>query len=79
MSLVPSFKNQIDVAGDTAFLYFECHDVALDTNDPGGAQGTLVTHLTSFGTIRNIGGSWQFWLMHFGSASPLSVDTIYNT
>jgi hypothetical protein len=29
ISLVPSFKDQIDVHGDTAFLYFECHDVAL--------------------------------------------------
>src|SRR6478752_2570822 len=34
MSLVPSFKDQIDVHGNTAFLYFECHDVVLDANDP---------------------------------------------
>jgi ketosteroid isomerase-like protein len=79
ISFVPSFKDQIDVHGDTAFLYFECHDVALDTNDPGGAQGSVVTHLTNFGMLRNIGGSWLFWQMHFGSASPLSVDTIYDT
>jgi hypothetical protein len=79
ISFVPSFKDQIDVHGDTAFLYFECHDVALDTNDPGGAQGAVVTHLTNFGTIRNVGGSWLFWQMHFGSASPLSVDTIYDS
>ena len=26
-SLVPSFKIQIDVHGDVAHLYFECHDV----------------------------------------------------
>lgn len=79
MSLVPSFKDQIQIHGDTAFLYFECHDVALDANDPGGPPGTLVTHLTNFGAIRNIGGSWQFWQMQFGSASPISVDTIYDS
>ena len=79
ISLVPSFKDQIEVHGDTAFLYFECHDVALDTNDPAGAQGAIVTHLTNFGTIRNAGGSWLYWQMHFGSAAPLSVDTIYDT
>ena len=79
MSLVPSFKDQIDVQGNIAFLYFECHDVALDANDPGGAQGTIVTHLTNFGTIRNDGGSWRFWQMTFGSAAPISVDTIYDS
>ena len=79
ISLVPSFKDQIEVHGDTAFLYFECHDVALDTSDPAGAQGAIVTHLTNFGTIRNAGGSWLYWQMHFGSAAPLSVDTIYDT
>jgi len=79
MSLVPSFKDQIDVHGNTAFLYFECHDVALDTDDPGGPQGSLVTHLTNYGTIRNDAGSWLFWQMHFGSASPISVDTIYDS
>jgi ketosteroid isomerase-like protein len=79
MSFVPSFKDQIEVHGDTAFLYFECHDVALDTNDPGGAQFAVVTHLTNFGMLRNVSGSWLFWQMHFGSASPLSVDTIYDT
>jgi len=79
ISLVPSFKDQIQVQGDTAFLYFECHDVALDTNDPAGAQGAVVTHLTNFGTIRHVDGSWLYWRMHFGSAAPISVDTIYDT
>jgi ketosteroid isomerase-like protein len=77
ISLVPSFKDQIDVRGDTAFLYFECHDVALD-NDDVGPQGTIVTHLSNYGTIRNVGGSWLFWQMHFGSSAPISVDTIYD-
>jgi len=79
MSLVPSFKDQIDVHGDTAFLYFECHDVVLDANDPAGPVGSIVTHLTNFGMIRRVGGSWLYWQMHFGSAAPLSVDTIYDT
>ncbi len=81
ISLVPSFKDQMVVGhnGDHAFLYFECHDVALETNDPGGPQGSVVTHLTNFGLIRNQHGSWLFDQMHFGSAAPLSVDTIYDT
>ena len=78
ISLVASFKDQIDVQGDTAFLYFECHDVALDNNDVG-PQGTIVTHLSNYGTIRNIAGSWLFWQMHFGSSAPISVDTIYDS
>ena len=53
--------------------------VTLDANDPAGPVGSLVTHLTDFGTIRRVGGSWHFWQMHFGSAAPLSVDTIYDT
>jgi len=79
MSLVPSFRDWIEVHGNTAFLYFECHDIALDADDPGGAQGALVTHLTNYGMIRNVGSNWQYWQMHFGSASPVSVDTIYDT
>ena len=78
-SMVPSFKDQIEVHGHTAFLYFECHDVALDRDDPGGGQGAIVTHLTNFGMIRKVGDSWLYWQMHFGSAAPLSVDTIYDT
>ena len=77
LSLVPSFKDQIVVHGNTAFLYFECHDVAFDTDDPLGPQGAIVTHLANFGTIRNVSGSWLFWRMHFGSAAPISVDAIY--
>lgn len=76
LSLVPSFKDQIDVHGDRAYLYFECHDVALDANDPGGAQGSLVTHLYNAGTIRRHAGNWQFQLMHFGVAG-LSTDTLF--
>ena len=67
---MPSFKDQIKVHGDTAFLYFACHDVDLGT-------GAIVTHLYNAGTIRNVGGQWLFWDMHGGPA-PLSVDTIYS-
>ena len=79
MSLVPSFKDQIDVQGNTAFLYFECHDVALEDESPTVLAGTLVTHLTNYGMIRNDGGTWRFWQMTFGSAAPISVDTIYDS
>src|SRR5438093_2183901 len=61
ISFVPSFKDQVRVRGDTAFLYFECHDVDL-------ATGTVVTHLFNAGTLRNVGGEWRFWRMHFGTA-----------
>lgn len=69
ISFVPSFKDRIKVNGDTAFLYFECHDVDL-------ASGQIVTHLYNAGTIRNVGGQWLFQDMH-GGLAPLSVDTIY--
>jgi len=77
MSFVPSFKDQIEVAGETAFLYFECHDVALTDESATAPAGTIVTHLFNAGTIRNVKGKWLFWHMHFGSAAPLSVDHIY--
>jgi ketosteroid isomerase-like protein len=70
ISFVPSFKDRIEVHGDQAFLYFECHDVEL-------ATGEVVTHLYNAGTLRNVAGSWLFHEMHFGSAAPMSVDAIY--
>jgi ketosteroid isomerase-like protein len=70
ISFVPSFKDQIEVNGDTAFLYFECHDVDL-------SSGTVVTHLFNAGTIRKVGDHWLFQDMH-GGLAPLSVDTIYS-
>ena len=70
ISFVPSFKDQIEIHGDGAYLYFECHDVDL-------ATGAGVTHLFNAGTLRNVRGRWLFKDMHFGSAAPLSVDTIY--
>lgn len=80
LSLVPSFKDQIQFTGgflgNTGYIYFECHDVALDTNDPGGPQGSLVSHLYNAGTLERRRGNWLFHDMHFGAAS-LSVDTLY--
>jgi ketosteroid isomerase-like protein len=78
MSLVPSFKDQIRLDGDQAYLYFECHDVALTDESAAVPAGTVVTHLTNFGTIRNLNGAWMFQTMYFGSATPLSVDAIYD-
>ncbi len=69
LSFVPSFKDRVDVHGDTAFLYFECHDLDLET-------GAIVTHLFNAGTIRNVAGHWLFQDMHFGIA-PVSVDATY--
>jgi ketosteroid isomerase-like protein len=75
MSLVPSFKDQVDVHGDSAFLYFECHDVSL--GDAGDAPyGTIVTHLFNAGTILNIAGSWLFYDMH-GAGITLDVNRIF--
>jgi hypothetical protein len=77
MSFVPSFKDVIDVDCDSAFLYFECHDVALTDESPTIPAGTLVTHLFNAGALRrNGGGNWVFQDMTGGPA-PLSVDTIY--
>ena len=76
LSFVPSFKDQIDGQGDTAFLYFECHDVVLDSDDPTDPPDAIVTHLYDAGTIRNVKSTWLFQEMHGGTA-PLSVSQIY--
>lgn len=72
-SLVPSFKIQIDVHGEEAFFYEECHDVAdFDLPSRSIASSTFLA-----GTLRKINGEWHFWIMNGGSASPLSVDHYY--
>jgi hypothetical protein len=72
-SLVPSFKIKIDVHGDQAFLYFECHDIGdFDLPSRFIASDTILA-----GTLRKIGGQWLFSNMFGGSASPLSVDHYY--
>jgi len=72
-SLVPSFKIQIKVAGDEAWLYFECHDVGnFDADSRFIAADAFLA-----GTIKRVGGRWVFWNMTAGSARPLSADHYY--
>jgi len=76
ISMVPSFKDQIQVQGNEAFLYFECHDIALDADDPAGPFGSVVTHLNNYGTVRNVNGGWLFSRMQ-GGPIEVSVDKAY--
>lgn len=72
-SLVPSFKTQIDVHGDEAWLYFECHDVGdYDLPDRSIASDTFLA-----GTVRHVGDKWVFSNMTAGKAFPLSVNHYY--
>lgn len=75
-SLVPSYKTTIDVHGDEAFLYFECHDVGNfatgEFGDP--AVKTIVNDTFLAGSVRNMAGRWVFWDMTAGPSSPLSFD-----
>lgn len=72
-SLVPSFKTEIRVRGDEAYLYFECHDIG-DYDQPT----RFIAH-DSFlaGTLRQRAGRWIFWRMTAGLSSPLSADHYY--
>jgi hypothetical protein len=72
-SLVPSFKTQIDVHGNDAWLYFECHDVG-DYDLPSRfiASDTFLG-----GSVSNVGGNWVFADMTAGKSLPLSVDHYY--
>lgn len=72
-SLVPSFKTQIRVDGDTAWLYFECHDVAaFDTSARSIVNDTFLA-----GTLQKNGPVWQFKEMTAGPSSPLSIEHYY--
>ena len=72
-SLVPSFKIQIDVHGDEAFFYEECHDIQ-DFDLP---TRFIASDSYLAGTLRKIAGKWLFSAMFGGSASPLSIDHHY--
>ena len=72
-SLVPSFKTRIEVHGDLASLYFECHDVG----DFDLATRFIASDTFLAGTVRHIGGQWVFWDMTAGKAFPLSADHYY--
>ena len=78
-SLVPSFKTTIQVHGDEAFLYFECHDVG--EVQTGGFDEpntkTIINDSYLAGTLRHIQGAWLFWSMTAGSSTPLSYSTYY--
>lgn len=72
-SLVPSFKIQIDVHGDMASLYFECHDVG----DFDLATRQIASDTFLAGTARRARRGWVFFQMSAGPAFPLSVDHYY--
>jgi ketosteroid isomerase-like protein len=78
-SLVPSYKTKIEVHGDEAFLYFECHDVGNfasgDFGDP--TVKTIVNDTFLAGTLRDVAGNRLFWNMTAGPSSPLSFDHYY--
>jgi ketosteroid isomerase-like protein len=81
-SLVPSYKTTIEVNGNEAFLYFECHDVgnfniASGKFEDDPTEKTIINDSYLAGTLRNIQGKWLFWNMTAGSSSPLSYDTYY--
>src|ERR1051326_810514 len=74
LSLVPSFKIQIDVkSDDEAWLYFECHDIG----DFDRSTRSIIADLFLAGTIKNIDGKWLFWDMTSGSGAELSPDRYY--
>ena len=73
LSLVPSFKIQVDVHGDQAWLYFECHDVG----DYDLSTRFIAADLFLAGTVRDVGGNWLFWRMTAGKSFPLSADRYY--
>ena len=78
-SLVPSYKTTIEVHGNQAYLYFECHDIG---NFPSAGFGdptvkTIINDSFLAGTLHDLGGSWVFQDMTAGSSSPLSYDHYY--
>jgi ketosteroid isomerase-like protein len=78
-SLVPSFKTTIEVHGDGAFLYFECHDVG-NFNDGSFDDGSVIKIVNDSylaGDLQNLSGNWVFGNMSAGSSFPLSFDTYY--
>jgi len=78
-SLVPSYKTKIEVHGNEAFLYFECHDVGnFATGDFGDPTiKTIVNDTFLAGTLHNVASNWVFWSMTAGPSSPLSYDHYY--
>jgi ketosteroid isomerase-like protein len=75
-SLVPSFKTTIEVDGDAAFLYFECHDIGNfnDGSFDDPSFKTIVNDSYLAGDLQHLAGDWVFSNMTAGSSSPLSYD-----
>lgn len=76
-SLVPSFKIRIQVQGDYASLYFECHDVGNYVNYPPDNR-TFANDGTLSGIIRKTGGKWLFLSITAKKSVPLSIHTYYD-
>lgn len=62
VSLVPSFRTAIDVHGENADIYFECHIV-------NPATDQVVAHRFFTGTARRVRGQWVFQDVEIGPAS----------
>ena len=61
VSLAPSFKTAIDLQGDTAEIYFECHYA-----DPSVHPYVLQADLSLGGTVKKENGHWVLWHMSGG-------------
>jgi hypothetical protein len=72
-SLVPSFKTQIEVQGNYALLYFECHDIG----DYALPTRYIANDSTLSGIIRKADRQWLFFNMTAKKSSPLSIDKYY--
>ena len=72
---VPSYKTKIDVHGDEAFLYFECHDIGnFATGEFNDSSVTTIVNDTFLaGALRHEAGSWLFWKMTAGEVPPALV------
>ncbi|MGA7672960.1 MAG: nuclear transport factor 2 family protein [Nitrolancea sp.] len=73
ISLVPSFKIQIKVHGNEAYLYFECHTIG-DYDLP---TRFFAGDLFLAGTIHKARDRWVFWQMTAGTGAILSPDHYY--
>lgn len=73
LSLVPSFKTKIEVNGNEAYLYFECHDVG----NYDQSTRSIVADTFLAGNLRFENGKWVFANMTAGPSSPLSPDHYY--
>ena len=63
----------MDIRGDLAWLYFECHDVGdFDQDTRSIASDTFLA-----GMVEKVNGAWIFKNMTAGKASPLSLTQDY--